>query len=87
MHCTKMASSGDKSKLKKKSKTLAEKGKNRFLGNDKKGGQGGVGPLGVGLGGGAEPQIKLCVWACDRSVLCGKPGVISCHIGHAARPT
>ncbi len=38
MHCTKMASSGDKSKLKKKSKTLAEKGKNRFLGNDMKGG-------------------------------------------------
>ncbi len=43
MHCTKMASSGDKSKLKKKPKTLAEKGKNRFLGNDMKGGgQGGV---------------------------------------------
>ncbi len=54
MHCTKMASS-DKTTLKKKPRTLAEKGKNRFLGNDKKGGQGGVGPLGVGLGGGAEP--------------------------------
>ncbi len=37
MHCTKMASS-DKTTLKKKPRTLAEKGKNRFLGNDKKGG-------------------------------------------------
>ncbi len=52
----------------------------------------------MGLGGGAEPQMRLHVWACDRSVLCGKPGVISrhvglvgaefcIHVGHATHPT